>query len=458
MSSPLLDRRRFLATSLMAGSVLVLPRLGGAASTRANSRLQLALVGVGGRGRIALHDLQEEQIVAFCDVDFARGRETVAADERAGPALARFSSARWFNDYRVMFEQMSEQIDAVVVSVPDHMHYAIAMTAIAYGKHVYVEKPLCRCVSEVRSLQAAARRAGVVTQMGNQGRAGEGIRRAREWVQGGLLGAVHEVHLWTDRPMPPWFLDPAFDPDAEPRHEVPPATLHYDLWLGSSPARPYRPALSHVTWRGFSDYGCGSLGDMGCHQLDAAYFALDLGHPERIEAATTKLHRGTFPATTAVTWDFPARGVMPPVQLKWFDGGLLPPAPVPGFRFGPDGGSIFYGERAIMWVGSHSRNVRLLPEDRMGTLRDYLPPRTIPLVEGGPHQEWVRAIREGGQCGSNFDYAGPLSEGVLLGVAAIRAQTTLLWDGPSGRVTNHEEANRFIGPGYEYRRGWIPGV
>jgi predicted dehydrogenase len=236
--------------------------------------------------------------------------------------------------------------------------------------------------------------------------------------------------------------------------EIPPATLQYDLWLGVAPERPYRRIRSHGSWRGFPDYGTGRIGDWVCHQIDAAKYALDLGPPTSVEAASTEPRKDTFPATNTVLWQFAARGAKPPVEVKWFDGGLLPPEPTPGFKFSAAGGSIFYGDRGILHVGSHSSTVRLVPESRMKELQGSLPPKTIPRVVGGPHVEWVNAIRHGTRCGSDFDYAAPLAEIALLGLAAIRARTRLEWDAVVGRVTNHEFANQFIGPGYAYRPGW----
>ena len=448
-------RRDFLRRGTFASSVLILPRgLRAQSPIPPNERLQIAMIGVGGRGRAPLQALQDEQIVAFCDVDHERGREGIARDPKAKGRLQRFPQAKWFHDYRLMFERMSDQIDAVVITVPDHMHYAIGMEAIRRGKHVYIEKPLCRCVTEVRALHAAARKAGVVTQMGNQGRAAEGIRLAREWVQAGLIGQVHAVHAWTNHPNTLYSHAPYDDTAAPTESDTPPATLHYDLWLGVAPVRPYRRSRSHGQWRGHVDYGCGALGDWGCHQLDAAFFALDLGAPASVEAAGTAEKSGTYPVSNTVTYRFPARGSRRAVEVKWFDGGLFPPAPVEGFKFANNGGSIFYADRGIMWVNSHSSSARLLPEAWMQEMAPALPAKNIPRVAGGPHLEWVRAIRERGTCGSNFDYAAPLAEIALLGVAAVRARTRLDWDPVNARVTNHAWANQFIGPGYEYRPGW----
>jgi len=448
------SRRQFLRTGTLAGSLLILPRgLRAQGRPSANARVRIAMIGVGGRGKAALSSLLDEQIVAFCDVDYERGREGVASDRKSKGMLERFPEAKWFHDYRVMFERMSDQIDAVVITVPDHMHYAIGMETIRRKKHVYIEKPLCRCITEVRALHAAAKQAGVVTQMGNQGRAAEGIRLAREWVQAGVIGDVRTVHAWTNHPHAIYSHAP-YDDTQEHPPETPPASLQYDLWLGVAPVRPYRRSRSHQVWRGYVDYGCGALGDWACHQLDAANYALELGPPASIEAAGTELKRGTYPVSNTLTYRFPARGARPPVEIKWFDGGLFPPRPVPDFKFAQGGGSIFYGEKGTLWVGSHSSTARLLPEKWMQDMRGALPPKSLPRVAGGPHQEWVDAIRVGKRCGSDFDYAAPLAEIALLGVAAMRARARLEWDPVAMRFTNHSDANAFIGPGYAYRPGW----
>ncbi|HEY1109260.1 MAG TPA: Gfo/Idh/MocA family oxidoreductase [Opitutaceae bacterium] len=453
MKTSPVSRRTFLAST--AAGVLILPKLRAANSTAANSRLRLAQIGVGGRGRAALSALQNERYVAFCDVDDKRARPEAGAKGKGDAAIfEKFKEAKWFKDYRVMFEKMAGEIDGVVVSTPDHSHFPAAMAAIAAGKPVYVEKPLCRTISEVRKLQAAAKKAGVVTQMGNQGRSAEGIRLAREWVDAGLLGDVHTVHTWTDRPRSPWFHPASFDPDADTAPPPVPPTLDWDLWLGTSPVRPYRPSFVPQLWRSFVDYGCGSLGDMGCHQLDAPLYALDLGAPTSIEAASTEVFPKTFPDASTITWKFAARGKRGPVEMRWFDGKLRPPQPVPGFKLGDGGGSIFYGTKGIMSVTSHSASARLLPETRMQELAGQFPAKTIPRVQGGPFVEWANAIKGGPQCGSQFDYAAKLTELVLLGVAAIRARGFLQWDSAGMRFPNRPDADVFLGPGYDYRPGW----
>jgi predicted dehydrogenase len=233
-----------------------------------------------------------------------------------------------------------------------------------------------------------------------------------------------------------------------------PPTLDWDLWLGPSPVRPYRPEIAPSFWRGFAAYGTGSLGDMGCHQIDAPFYALDLGAPVSVEAAVTQLYPKTFPASSVVTWRFPARGTRGPVEMRWFDGTMRPPLPVPGFKLSESGGSIFYGSKGILAVTSHSGSARLLPEERMKELASSLPPKSIPRVAGGPFKEWAAAIRGGPACGSNFDYSAPLTEVVLLGVAAQRAQARLRWDAKAARFPGRPDANVLVGPGYEYRPGW----
>ena len=439
---------------MLASAAAAFPLTSKAEANGPNQRLRVALIGVGGRGKIALHQLVDEQFVAFGDVDAKRGKTDVYADKTTRPILEKFKDVPWFTDYRIMFEQLADTIDAVVVATPDHSHFPAAMAAIAHGKHVFVEKPLCHTISEVRRLRAAAQKAGVVTQMGNQGRTAEGIRLAREWYKAGLLGEVHTVHAWSDRTRPPWFLPPELDPDAIASDVAVPATLNWDLWLGPSPQRPYRRQFVPQSWRGYVDYGSGCLGDMGCHQLDAAYFALDLGAPVRVEAATTRLYPKTFPAMSAVKWKFPATAMRGPVDVQWFDGGLHPPPPVPGFKLDDMGGSFFYGTKATMWVASHSASARLLPESRMLELRESLPDKTVPRIQGGPYKEWTDAIRGGPSCGSNFDYASGLTEIVLLGVIAQRAQTPLTWDAGRARFPNNPAADVFVGDSFEYRPGW----
>jgi len=384
--------------------------------------------------------VQSENIVALCDVDDAEAAET----------FAKYPKVKKFKDFRRMLDKMDNQIDAVTVTIPDHMHYPAAMMAISMGKHVFVQKPLTHTVWEARQLTLAARKHGVVTQMGNQGHANEGTRLLKEWVNAGAIGPVREVHIWTNRPIWPQGLE-------RPKDTPPvPATLDWDLWLGASPKRPYNPAYAPFKWRGWWDFGCGALGDMGCHIMDASFWALDLGAPTSVEAVSSPVNDETAPSWSVVTYQFPARGDKPAVKLVWFDGGKLPPRPK---DLEPDrelskGGQLIFGDTGtIMETHDYCNSPRIIPESKM---RDFLPnrpPETIPRIPEADHyQEWIRACKGGTPAGSNFEYSGPLTEMVLLGNIAIRTGEKIEWDGPNMRVTNVSEANQYVHK--EYRDGW----
>ncbi len=390
----------------------------------------------------AVHALASENIVAIADVD----------EKRCAEAREAHPNARYFRDYRKMFEEMADQIDAVTVSTPDHMHFPIAMMAIKHGKHTFVEKPLTHSVWEARELMLAARKAGVATQMGNQGHANEGTRLMREWIQAGAIGHVHTVHHWTNRPIWPQGLDA---PDHSKFIPVVPETLNWDDWLGVAPERPYDPAYVPFNWRGWWDFGTGALGDMGCHVMDATYWALDLGAPEWVEAAASRSTGHSPPKSSVITYHYPQRGSMPPVDVVWYDGGLFPTLPegAPVDTILPESGSLLIGDKGVMMSDTYNQSVRLLPESKMREFAPNRPPRVIPRVEGGDHfAEWVRACKGGEKAGSNFDYSAPFTEAVLLGVVALRAKHRIHWDAKNMRVTNDEAANRHVRR--EYRPGW----
>jgi predicted dehydrogenase len=350
-----------------------------------------------------------------------------------------------------MFDKLGNQIDAVAVATPDHMHFPIAMAAISLGKHVFVEKPLTHTISEARRLAAAAREKGVATQMGNQGHAGDGCRLIKEWLAAGVLGDVTEVHCWTNRPIWPQGVQA---PDHSRMMPVVPPGLDWDLWLGVAAEREFDPAYLPFTWRGYWDFGTGALGDMGCHILDGAFYALDLGSPIRVEAVSANQTDISPPTGSVVTYNFPARGAMPPVKLTWYDGGLQPPLP-PDFEPGrilPSNGSLILGSKATVLSGAWYETVQIVPDARMAALAPSLPARTIPRIEGGHFAEWVRACKGGAPAGSNFDYSSRLTEVALLSNLAIRARRAIDWDAAAMRVTNGEEANRFVSK--EYRVGF----
>ncbi len=435
MSSNPLTRRSFLrTTSLASAASLAFPyvmRSQGGVSP--NNKLNIAIVGVGGRGEAAVRGVAKENLVGFCDVD----------DARAAKMYQEFSTVPTFRDYRKMFEQLGNQIDAVTISTPDHMHFPIAMAAIAMGKHVFVEKPLTHTVWEARQLTKAAKEKKVATQMGNQGHANDGTRILKEWVMAGVLGEVREIHSWTNRPVWPQGVNA---PDHSKFIPVVPSTLDWNLWLGVAPDRAYDPSIVPFNWRGLWDYGTGALGDMGCHIMDSAYWALGLTAPTAVEAISARGTAISGPLSSVVTYDFPARGSMPALKWTWYDGGLKPRIPdvLEKNRQLPDNGSLIVGSKAIALTTTYSESVRLIPEATMRDLAPSLPAKTIPRVEGSHFDEWIGACKGGTPAGSNFDYAGPFTETVLLSNLAIRAQRRIEWDAANLKVTNLPEANALV--------------
>ena len=443
-----LDRRRFVAgVGAAAAAFSVVPRhvLGGQGQTAANDKLDIAVVGVGGRGWADLQGVSKENIVALCDLDL---RQT-------SKAYKDFSSAKRYRDSRKMLDEMEKQIDAVVVAIPDHAHAVACMAAIKRGKHVYCEKPLAHSVGEIRKLQKAARDAQVVTQVGNQGHSSETIRMFCEWIWDGAIGKVTEVHASCNA-FPDVYSQIRKLPLRSEKHDVP-AELDWDLWLGPAKFRPYHPMYVPWNWRGWLPFGTGAVGDWICHVVDPAFWALDLGAPVSVEAEVDgydpKEHADVYPPGTQITYQFPAKGDRPAVKLVWYDGGRKPPRPndLEEGRNPPGTGAIVIGTEGTITHGSHGAGgVRIVPEVKMRAYKR--PDPTIPRVPGH-HQDWLLAIREGRQAGSNFDYGGSLAELGLLGVIAIRFPgTKLQWDGAAMRFTNCEEANQYVDP--PYREGW----
>jgi predicted dehydrogenase len=445
METKNVSRRDFIkSASVISAAALAFPYVMKGQASSPNSRLNIACVGVGGRGANAVAGLVSENLVAFCDVDDVNAAKTYKLHPEMG-------SDRLFKDFRRMLDKMGNQIDAVTVSTPDHMHFPIAMAAISLGKHVFVEKPLTHTISEARRLAQAAREKKVATQMGNQGHAGDGCRTLKEWVDAGVLGDVTEVHSWTDRPIWPQGINA---PDHSKMMPVIPATLDWDLWLGVAAPREYDPAYLPFNWRGYWDFGTGALGDMGCHILDGAFYALNLGSPTHIEAVSASLTKTSPPKSSMVTYRFPARGSMSPVKLTWYDGGLLPTIPV-ALEEGktlPANGSLIVGSKATVLADTYYDHVRIIPDAKMLEIAPSLPSKTIPRVDCTHFMEWVRACKGGVPAGSNFDYASGLAEVALLSNLAIRAQRPIEWDGAAMAVTNLPAANRFVTK--EYRQGF----
>jgi len=432
-----LTRRQFMVSGAATAAFIVVPRcvLGGTGHTPPSEKINIAGIGVGGMGGVNIDNLKDQNIVALCDVD----------EKHAAETFKRYPNARKYRDFRRMLETQKD-IDAVVIATPDHSHAVITMMAMQMGKHVYTQKPLTRTVWEARQLTEAARRYKVATQMGNQGHSGEGVRLICEWIWDGAIGPVREVHCWTNRPIWPQGID---RPKATP---AVPDTLDWDLWLGPAPYRPYHPAYAPFKWRGWWDFGCGALGDMGCHIMDPPFWALKLRYPTSVEASSTKVNDETAPLASIVRYQFPARGNMPPVKLIWYDGGLKPPRPEelePGREL-PDNGSVFVGDRGVIMCDSYGGSPRIIPESRMQAYQR--PPKRLARIEADHEHNWVEACKGGKAASSNFEYAGPLTEMVVMGNLAIRSGKKLRWDGENMKVTNVAEANRYVQEAY--REGW----
>jgi len=435
-----MNRRTFLKTASLATAAASMPgilRSQQPGGQTPNNRLNVACVGAGGRGYDAVQAMKGENLVALCDVD----------DERAGKSFEELPGVPHFRDFRVMLDKLGNQIDAVTVSTPDHMHFPVAMSAMALGKHVFVEKPLARNVTQTRILLKTAREKKVATQMGNQGHAGEGCRRLKEWVDAGVLGDVREVHSWTDRPIWPQGVKPL---DHSKMMPVVQPTLSWDLWLGVAAAREYDPAYLPFTWRGFWDFGTGSLGDMGCHIMDGAYWALGLTAPTSVEPVSANGTEISYPTASVIRLNFPARGDRPPVQWTWYDGGLMPPRPpeLEEARTLVENGTLLVGSKATVIADCYYDSLRIIPEAKMREMAPGLPPRTIPRVPGGHFAEWIRACKGGTPAGSNFEYSTRLAESVLIGNIALRVNRRIEWDSENLKVTNLASANQFVDEHY----------
>jgi predicted dehydrogenase len=437
-----ISRKKFLTLAGLGASAMAFP-LPTFAEMRqgkripADQKLRVAIVGCGGRGRADTREISGEEIVALCDVDPVHA----ASNFEDYPDLPKYS------DYRVMLNEMDEQIDAVVVSTPDHTHFAVALAAIQLGKHVLVQKPLTTTVWEARQLREAARRHNVVTNMGNQGHTGEGCRLAKEWLDAGLLGDVTEIHVWTNK-LEDGRWRSALRGELYPAQELP-SHIDWNQWLGPRPKLPYSDEVHPYRWRGWWPFGNGALGDIGCHTMDAAFFALDLSKPNAITAETSGYNEYTFPDWSIVTYEFPARGKMPPCKMVWYDGGKLPPVPEGIDKLNEKRGYYMVGSKAGIYDPTEKNSgPRIFPEAKRRELRDSMPPKTIPRCEGdNPAEEFALACKGGPTPGSNFEYAAPLTEMVLLGNLAIRADGKRIeWDSENMQVTNLPELNAYLKP------------
>ncbi|GMV95357.1 MAG: dehydrogenase [Candidatus Hydrogenedentota bacterium] len=437
-----ISRRGFLSRTTI-GSAAALGAFHIARAQNANEKLNIAGVGIGGMGGSNLRNLSGENIVALCDVDH----------DYAAKVFEAFPDAKRYTDYREMLAAQDD-IDAVLIATPDHTHAVIAKACMDAGKHVYCQKPLTHEVYESRVLAQAAQQTGVVTQMGIQGHSGEGIRQVREWIQAGLIGEVREVDAWCSLTYYPWGHANWSSPRGTRPEETPPVpeTLDWDLWLGPAPERPYHPCYHPRTWRSWWDFGCGMMGDRGAHTFDPIFWALDLGQPTSIDGSCTDLNEETHPIACLVRYEFPARGVMPPVTLTWYDGLRVPrPRELDDQdELGhPEGGALFKGSEGMLTCGVYGENPRLLPASRM---KNFTPPEpSIPRIEGTHEDDWVRAIKSGGKAGADFAYSGPLTEVCLLGNIAKRFGTKLEWDPDTMEFTNIPDATQYV------RRAWREG-
>ena len=471
-----ISRKHFLKQLGMAGAAFsIVPSyvLGGPNHTAPSDTLYIAAIGAGGKGTSNLASFVQHpaaKISHLCDVD----------DRRAQTSRERFIDAPYFKDYRKMLEKEHKNFDAVCVSTPDHMHAIQAMAAMELGKHVYVEKPLTHDIYEARMLTEAAEKYKVVTQMGNQGASGDGVRRMQEWYNAGLLGEIHTVHVWTNRPVWPQGI-------AWPTEKASvPTELDWNLWLGTAPYKDYVDKLVPFNWRGWWDYGTGALGDMACHLMEAPFSVLGLKYPEKVEASVgavfvDEFQRGYFPdscpPSSHIVLQFPGKNGNPPIKMHWYDGGIQPERPEelgPNEMMGDGGnGVIMEGTHGKMMCSTYGQNPRLLPT----SLTDMVDvPETIERVPNGHYQQWVSGCLAGYgnmKLSSGFEIAGPLTESILMGNLAIRSydyqekykeeytaddgsiQTRertqypgrniqLVWDGPNMRITNFEPANQFV--------------
>jgi predicted dehydrogenase len=428
-------RREFLKQSALTGAGLWIAGCHGgmpvqpirARSKPATDKLQIAVIGVAGQGGWNLGHVAGESIVALCDVD----------ENRAAKAREQFPKAAFYTDFRRVFD--NKDVEAVLIATPDHTHAPATLMALRSGRHVYCEKPLTHTVYEARLVAQTAAKNKLATQMGTQMHACANYRRAVEAIQSGAIGTVREAHAWADR---------VWSGGERPKDTPPvPEGLHWNLWLGPAPIRPYNPCYVPAYWRGWWDFGGGTLGDMGCHLVDLVFWALELRHPSTVEAEGPPVGDDSAPAWMIVRYEFAARGKLPAVNLTWYNGGKRP-------RYFEEGklpqwgdGVLFVGEKGML-LCDYDRNL-LLPE---ANFKDYK--RSAPFIPDsvGHHREWIEACQTGSSTACNFDYAGALTETVLLGNVAYRTGRRIDWDAKTLKAANAPEADKFIKP--VYQNGW----
>jgi predicted dehydrogenase len=445
-----MKRREFISSMGVTAGAFALPRFSIAQAGAPTKKLNVAVVGVAGMGGYATRQAATENMVALCDVD----------DAKAQGVYAKHPDVPKFKDFRVMLDKMGKDIDAVAISTPDHIHFPAAMAAMECGKHVFVQKPLAHDIWQCRALAKAAKHYKVITQMGNQGHTFPGMRRIKEWVDAGVVGDVREVITWTNRPNAPWFIPPQTFPLPQ---EAVPSTLDWDLWQGPAAECPYSSEYVPVKWRGWWKYGCGPLGDIGCHTFDAPFWSLGLGAPTKIEVERKEPPcEGFISMSSLVTYHFPARGEKPPVILKWYEREREVPLPKrwdAEMKLHQEGGMYMEGTKETIYHGDMrpvspqlTPNARFM-EMKSTVLKDI---KKLPDVGKGPIEEWFKAIKgEGPMPGSTFEYAGPLTEMVLLGALAQRFNKTIEWDAVNMKAKGMPELDPFIRE--TPRKGWSYG-
>jgi predicted dehydrogenase len=457
------SRRDFIKnTTLAASGFFIVPRhVLGRGFIAPSDKLNIAGIGVGGKGEDDLKEFAKSpnaNIVALCDVD----------DRQAVKSRERFPKARYYKDYREMLEKEGKNIDAVSVSTPDHTHAVATLAAMQLGKHVYVQKPLTHDIYEARMLTQAAKKYKVVTQMGNQGASGNGVRKMMEWYRAGAIGDATEIYCWTNRPIWPQGFGKPTTKDEIPKE------LDWKLWLGPNEWEEYHKEFVPFNWRGYTSFGTGALGDMGCHIIDPAFKTVGLGYPSEVECSIVNLyeqmwnasyHPDSFPAAATLKLRFPQPGGKKDVLLRWMDGGIRPERPD---ELGPDeemgdwgGGAIIVGTKGKMMCSTYGNNPKLLPTKR--TTEDKTP-ETIARVPEGHYVQWINAAMAGygkKELSSSFDYAGPLTETILMGNLALQAwnvkdakggfpgRKKLLWDAKEMKITNFDSANQFVKRDYK---------
>jgi len=470
------SRREFIkSSSIAAAGIMIVPRhvLGGKGYIAPSDRLVVASVGAGGKGKsdiAAFFASGKADIGYLCDVD----------DRSAAETVSKFPQAKYYKDWRKMLDKEHKNFDAVSVSIPDHNHAIVALSAMQLGKHVYVQKPMTHDIYEARTLTQAAQKYNVVTQMGNQGASGDGVRQLREWYDAGLIGDVHTVYCWTNRPI--WPQGTPWPPKADI-----PKELDWDLWLGTAPYKDYVSNLVPFNWRGWWDYGTGALGDMGCHIMEAPFRVLDLQYVKDVQSSVGTVYVGNFdkayypdscPPSSHITLTYPkTEKTTGDVTVHWMDGGIQPERPEelgPNEVFGDNGnGMLFIGSKGKMMAGTYTENPQLLPTSRTNEVNVPKTLARVPGGAGGHYAQWVEAAIAGkpDDVSSPFKLAGPLTEALLMANLSIRGHNIqkprtdgkqgfiypgenikLVWDNDNMRVTNFDEVNQFVKR--EYRDGW----